>query len=68
LAAFHRKKRPVSLSENNKDSSNNKLMEFHAAISSSGKAEEGDMHGAVWRPTATRPDGERASEKHQDIV
>ncbi|MDR1066581.1 MAG: hypothetical protein LBL35_03990 [Clostridiales bacterium] len=51
-----------------KDSSNNKLMEFHAAISSSGKAKEGDMPGAVWRPTTTPPDGERASEKHQDII
>jgi excinuclease ABC subunit C len=62
-----------------KDSSNNKLMEFHAAISSSGKAEEEGIPGAVCRRTAVQwtqsaireslargcSDGERASEKQQ---
>ncbi|MDR1065839.1 MAG: hypothetical protein LBL35_00170 [Clostridiales bacterium] len=42
--------------------SNNKLMEIHAAISSSGKAEERDIPGVVWRSTTTRLDGERESE------
>jgi hypothetical protein len=44
------------------------LREFRAAISSSGKAEEGGIPGAVWRLTTTRPGGEIASEKHQFIV